>query len=114
MIQNCWWALAIVMGTVAALILVAGHYVIDRARRGRRIPRVVAYAYGTMVLNGSFNVWAALMDLSWPVLVAPWIIAVIGGTAILACYILDHWVDTQRNNGELEVRRGQTNGPRSD
>ncbi|HET20331.1 MAG TPA: hypothetical protein ENO16_06965 [Chromatiales bacterium] len=103
-----WILSALLAGVVAGLILAVGHYAIDKARRGRPMPRVAAYVYGVLTLNGAYSVWLALAR---PVLLYAilglWLITVLAGAADVACYGLDTWVQAQTDHAELEERRAQ-------
>lgn len=88
---------------VAALALLALHWLPWRKLLGRKLPRPAAYILGTLAmalpLTGLYTAWG----LVWPV-VAQWAVVAGSGVAVLGAYLFDAWLHQRQARKEAEER----------
>lgn len=97
---------AVWMGLAAAAVLLAGHVALWA--RPWRLSRPAAYSVGLSIIGVAFTLWAASWGLE-AAAVGFWIIAGIGGAAVIAAWwwraVLQQIRDTSFLRGQL---RGMT------
>lgn len=107
-------SMMVVVAVFTATILIGQHYFPWRRLLGKDLPRVAAYVMGVLAmlvpLTLLFLVWGwmqgaqALHLYGWAV-AAMWLVAVSGGAAVMACYLVDGWLDL-RSQAKAARREG--------
>lgn len=98
-------ALILTAATTSALLAVE-HFIPWRELTGSKLHRLVAYTMGTATLLGGMTAWLLIgRPDAAQAAVGIWTIAVSGGIAVVACYVVDAMAMARANKRELEARR---------
>ncbi|MFA6134433.1 MAG: hypothetical protein WC869_10515 [Phycisphaerae bacterium] len=100
---------AILAAILAAAFLGFEHYFPwQRLLSGRDLPRLAAYTLGVLALAIPYTIWGLCFDYADAV-IACWVIIVVGGFSVLACYVLDSLLDGQLAKASRDRLRERLN-----
>lgn len=91
----------LIASLLTVLILIVEHYFPWRMLIGRDLRPVECYIAGILAIHLPLSTLLVIWQL-WTALIALWALTIGGGVAVIACYILDHYLELRARSAIAE------------